>query len=175
MFRISQPSILVQKALFFYKIFKHQEPQYFFHLIPIRSASLTTRNMHNLTIFKSEYYFFKNSFFPSPISEWNKLNLSHRNSERSLTFTKNFKFIRPTANSVQNRHNSKEIKLIMRPRLAFIHLREHKFKHNFQEFLNPLCNCGHGIESTTYFFLHCPLFSNEICTLLSTLSGIDCI
>ena len=50
-------------------------------------------------------------------------------------------------------------------RLGLIHLREHKFKHNFQESLNPWCNCGHGIEST---------ITNERYTFLSTLSNIDC-
>ena len=62
----------------------------------------------------------------------------------------------------------------MRLRLGLSHLREHKFKHNFQETLNPLCNCAHGIESTTHFFLHCPLSTNERYTLISTLSSTDC-
>ena len=117
--------------------------------------------MHNLPIFKSKHNFFKNSFFPSTISEWNKLDPNLRNSESFLTFKKNIlQFIRPTANSVYNYHNPKGIKLINRLRLGLSHLREHKFKHNFQESLNPLRNCGHGIESTTHFFLHCPLFTN---------------
>ena len=71
-------------------------------------------------------------------------------------------------------HNPKGIKLIARLRFGLSHLSEHKFKHNFQESLNPLCNCGHGIESTTLFFIHCPIFTNERYTLLSTLSSIDC-
>ena len=71
-------------------------------------------------------------------------------------------------------HNPKGIKLITRLRLGLSRFREHKFKHNFQESLNPLPNCGHGIKSTTHFFLHCPLFTNERYTLLSTESSIDC-
>ena len=71
-------------------------------------------------------------------------------------------------------HNPKGIKLIARLRFGLSHLSEHKFKHNFQESLNPLCNCGHGIESTTLSFIHCPIFTNERYTLLSTLSSIDC-
>ena len=59
-------------------------------------------------------------------------------------------------------------------RLGLNQLSKHKFKYNFQEFLNPLCNCGHGIASETHFFLHSPLFTNERCTLLSTISSIDC-
>ena len=55
------------------------------------------------------------------------------------------------------------------------HLREHKFKHNFQDFLNPICSCGLDIKSTSHFLLHCPTFDDEQFTLLSTLNNIDCI
>ena len=52
-------------------------------------------------------------------------------------------------------------------------LREHKFNHNFQNCINPLCSCAMDIESTSHFFLHCPLFNDKI-TLLSTLNKTDC-
>ena len=70
-------------------------------------------------------------------------------------------------------HNPKGIKLITRLRLGLSHLREHKFKHSFQDTLNPLCNCGQDIESTAHFFLHCPFFINERHTLLSTICSLD--
>ena len=54
------------------------------------------------------------------------------------------------------------------------HLCEHKFKHNFQDCLNPICGYGLNIESTSYFLLHCPTFNDERYTLLSTLNKIDC-
>ena len=59
-------------------------------------------------------------------------------------------------------------------RLGLSHLREHKFNHNFQNCINPLCGCGLDIESTSHFFLHCPLFDDNRITLLSNLSKIDC-
>ena len=122
-----------------YKIPKNQHPEYLFHLIPVRRAPYTTRNVHSLSIFKSKHNFFKNSFFPSTICEWNKLDPNLRNSESFLTFKKNIlQFIRPATNSVYNCHNPKGIKLITRLCLGLNHLREHKFKHNFQESLNPL-------------------------------------
>ena len=54
------------------------------------------------------------------------------------------------------------------------HLGEHKFKHDFQDSINPLYNCGHDIEFTTHFRLHCPLFVNERSTFFSTLIRLDC-
>ena len=151
-----------KKLCLSHKIFKYQHPEYLFHLIPVRSAPCTIRNVRNLPTFKSKHNFFRNYFFPSTISENNKSDPSLRDSESSLTFKKNILlFIRPAANSIYNCHNPKRIKRITRLCLGFSHMREHKFKHNFQESLNPLCYCGHGIESTKHFSLYCPLFTIE--------------
>ena len=45
-------------------------------------------------------------------------------------------FIRPSSNSVYNCHNPKGIKLMTRLRLDLSHLREHKFKHSFEDSKN---------------------------------------
>ena len=39
--------------------------------------------------------------------------------------------------------------------LGFSYLNEHRFRHNFQEFLNPLCTCSLERENTFYYLLHC--------------------
>ena len=67
----------------------------------------------------------------------------------------------------------KGIRLITRLRVGMSHLREHKFKHNFQDCLNPICSCGLDIESTSHFLLHCPTFNDDRYTLLSTLNNTD--
>ena len=164
-----------RKLCLFYKVFKNEHPQYLFHLIPVRHSSHTSRNVHSIPFLSVKHSFFKNSFFPSTISEWNKLDPAIRNSESLSIFRKNIlHFIRPAPNSIYNCHNPKGVKLITRLRLGLSHLREHKFKHNFQDSINPLCNCGHDIESTTHYLLHCPLFVNERSTFFSTLSSLDC-
>ena len=113
-----------RKLCLFYKIFKNQHPEYLFHLIPVRHAPYTTRNVHNLPIFKSKHYFCKNPYFPSTNSEWNKLDPNLSNSESFLTLKKNIlQFIRPTITSVCDCHNPKGIKLITRLRLGLNHLR----------------------------------------------------
>ena len=40
-------------------------------------------------------------------------------------------------------------------RLRFSHLADHKFRHNFQDYLTPICSCHQEIETTSHFFLHC--------------------
>ena len=76
-------------------------------------------------------------------------------------------------NSVYNCHNPKGLTFITSLRIGLIHLREHKFKHSFQDTINPLCSCSVNMESTEHFHLHCPQFVNERCTLLSTIGNIN--
>ena len=38
--------------------------------------------------------------------------------------------------------------------------------------LNPICNCGEGIETTSHYLLHCPDYLHERKTLLNTVSCI---
>ena len=73
---------------------------------------------------------------------------------------------------VFNYHNPKGIKLLTRLRVGLNHLCEHKFKHSFQDTLNPICNCGEDIETTSHYLLHCPDYLHERKTLLNTVSCI---
>ena len=97
-----------------------------------------------------------------------------RTSENVGNFENNIlKLIRLKPNSFFNCCDLKGIRLITRLRLELSHLREHKFKYNFQNCLNPLCSGGSSIESTFHFLLHCPIFHHKRHTLLSTLNNID--
>ena len=49
------------------------------------------------------------------------------------------------------------------------HFREHKFRYNFWDSLNQICNCGNSIESTKHY-LHCSNFKNEKQTLLQNVT-----
>ena len=60
-----------------------------------------------------------------------------RSYESSNVFkSKVLKFIRPKANSFFNCLNPKGVKLITSLRLGLSHLRDHKFKHSFEECFN---------------------------------------
>ena len=89
--------------------------------------------------FTVKHQFFKNSHFPSTIIDWNKLDSNILNSETLNIFKlKILKFTRPTATSIFGCHNPIGVKLLIRLRLGLSHLREHKFKHSFQDTLTPL-------------------------------------
>ena len=79
--------------------------------------------------------------------------------------------MQPSSNSLFYCHSLIRIKYITRIRLELSHL--HKFKHNFQDTLNPICDCGNDVESAIHFFLHCPLYNKERHPLLSSLVNID--
>ena len=144
---------------------------------------MRTRNADDVSYFNIRHNFFKNSFFPSVVIEWNKLDSRLQRLQKKEDFrkVKNFtdfkknilSFIRPKANSVFNCNSSKGPKFVTRLRLWSSHLREHKFKHSFQYSINPLCFCSLDVESTIHYFLHCPLFTIERRTLLNTVSEID--
>ena len=51
-------------------------------------------------------------------------------------------FIRPTANCTFRTNYVSGLKLLTRLCVDFNHLRQHKFKHNFQDTLNPLWSCS---------------------------------
>ena len=157
-----------RKLCCFYKIYNKQAPGYLTELIPTRNEAYQTRHLANIPSLSFKHNFFKNTFFPSTILEWNKLDPSLRNSASYNVFKNSIlKFIRPSP-------NPKGIKLVTRLRLGLSHLREHKFKHSFQDTLNPFCSCGLDIETTSHYFLHCPLFHAERSTLLNNVNEIDC-
>ena len=65
-----------------------------------------------------------------------------------------------------------KVKLITRLRLGLLHLQDHKFKHSFQDCLNPTCRCGIKVETTAHFLLHYPNYLHERKTLLDNIKSV---
>ena len=163
-----------RKLCLFFKVYKNQCPKYLFDIIPQSNCPYRTRNALNIPHINVKHQFFKNSYFPSTIIEWKKLDSNIRNSETLNIFkSKILKFIRPTADSIFGCHNPIGVTLLTRPRLGLSRLRKHKFKHSFQDTLNPLCSCGKEVETTFHFLLSCPNYSDERLTLLSKIRNTN--
>ena len=136
--------------------------------------STRSSQIDNISNIKTRSNFFRNSFFPSTITEWNKLDRDIRNSDSLNVFKLSLlKFVRPVANSVFEINNPYGLKLLTRLRLGLSHLRYHKFRHNFRNCINPVCVCALEIETTTHFHLHCPLFQSARQSLLINIKKID--
>ena len=67
-----------------YKVFSTGQPSYIYELLPPLRSSRRHVNSFNLVTCKSEY--FKNSFIPNVIYEWNKLDPDIRSSFSSNLF-----------------------------------------------------------------------------------------
>ena len=163
-----------RKLCQFYKILKSKSPRYLFDIIPTKLRVHNNRYCDNIPLLKIKHNYFRNSFFPSSIVEWNKLSREVRNSENIRIFKKRLlEFIRPSPNSIFDIYNPYGIKLLTRLRLGLSHLNEHKFKHGFNDTINPICICGGDIESINHFFLHCPEYSEARQTLFDNIQSID--
>ena len=163
-----------RKLCTFFKIKSTSLPSYLFDLIPKSSHMYIIRLLDDVATLYSRTDIFKYLFFPSTISEWNKLELKIRQSKTLLTFRNALmKIGTPIPKPVYNVHNPVGLKLLTRLRLGLSHLNQHKFNHNFQDCLNPLCSCSLEVESVSHFFLHCHYYSNIRSTLLNELQSID--
>ena len=87
-------------------------------------------------------------------------------------------FIRPKENSVFDINDTNGIKLLTRLRLNFSHLNEHKFRHNFNAMVDPMCKCGIEQEVTLHYILRCSIYSakrqellNNVCVLNPSLKN----
>ena len=95
-------------------------------------------------------------FFPSSVIEWNKLNHDFCNSN-SLNNFKFSKFVILLANTfdINNPYN---IKLPTNLVLVLGYLCNYKCRRNFQNYINPTCDCGLEIETTAHFLIYFSLF-----------------
>ena len=71
-------------------MFKNKTPGYVFNIIPTKLRVRNTRFCDSIPLLKIKHNYFRNSFFPSSIVEWSKLNQEVRDSENISLFFFNF-------------------------------------------------------------------------------------
>ena len=120
---------------------------------------------------KSEY--FKNSFIPNVIYEWNKLD-PHIRSSASYNLSRDtlLKFISPAQRKTFDVNDSVAVKLLTRLRLGFSHLHEHTFRHDFRDILNPLCPCSIEAATTAHKFQLCHFYNANKSALMKELNEV---
>ena len=117
-----------RKLICFYKIYNKQAPDYLMEVIPTRNEACQTKLVANAPSLSFKHIFLKNTFFSSAILQWNKLDLSLRNSASCSIFKNSIlKFTWPSPNKIFQCHNLKETKLVTRLRLGLSHLQEISF------------------------------------------------
>ena len=157
----------------FFKIKVTQWLSYLYELIPKSNHTYNTQNFNQLGPYYCWAGIFSYSFFPYTTVQWNKLDANFKNVKSSMCFRNSLLEIgRSVQNSIYKVFNTLGIKFLTRLRLWLSHLNEHKFKHNFQNCLNPLCSCSLEVESTIHFFLYCNFFDKFQQILLKTVEKI---
>ena len=137
-----------------YKVLSTEQPACIYDLIPPMWKFSRHLNTFNTFFFRAEY--FKNSFFTSAVSNWNKPNPDICDSSNYSIFRKSLpKLIRTVEMKPDHINDSVGIKLPTRLRLSFSHLHKNKFRHNFKDTLNSFCSCSTESGTTTHFFLCC--------------------
>ena len=134
--------------------------------------SFRTRT-NSITTFYCRTDCHKNSFFPLALSDWFQLDAATRNSESIAIFKSRLLFfIRPMQSDVYTILDPIGLRFLTRLCLDFSHLNEHRFRHNFQDCLNPLCSCSLQTEDTIHYLLHCHHFSQHRIDLINSVKYI---
>ena len=111
-------------------------------------------------------------FPPSTLNDWFRFDIKVGNSESISLFKSRLSFIRLNHSNIFNIFDPIGLKLLTRLRLGLSHFNEHKFRHKFQDCLNPLCSCNLEVEDTTHYLLHYQHFSNHRYGLMNSVKTI---
>ena len=138
-----------------FKIVKNEVPSYLISLIAKCKQTFNTRKKH-LPTHNCRTDCFTYSFFPYILNDWFNLDVSIRNSESIPIFKRKLSsFIRSAQNNIFNIFDPQVcVEAINLFALSFNHLKEHRFRHNFRECMNPVCSCCLEIEDTSHYLLH---------------------
>ena len=144
-----------------FKIKNEKAPNYLINLIPKYEPTVRTRN-NSIPSYKC-----RTNCFKLPYNDWFNKYINIRNSESiSLFKCRPLSFIRPVQNSIYNIFDPKGLKFLTRLRLGLSYLNVHRFRHNFQYCLNPLCSCSFETEDTSHSLLHSITFETIVQILL---------
>ena len=111
-------------------------------------------------------------FFYSTLNDWFSLDLKITNSEPIPIFKSRLLFFdRPVQTNIYNIFNPKSLTFRTHLRLGFSHLNQHKFRHNFHNWI-PYGSCSWEVEDTSYYLLHCHHFSHHRVDLMNGVKSI---
>ena len=130
-------------------------------------------NKHQNKKQKYTHFQLPNKLFQVHFFSLYNLDLNIRNSESISIFkSKLLSFIRPVQTNIYNIFDPKGLTFLTRLRLGLSHLNEHRFRHNFQDCLNPLCSCSLEIEGTSHYLLHCHYFSHHRVVFMNSVKSV---
>ena len=153
-----------------FKIMKEEAPNYLMNL----TQNVIKQKEQEIAIFQSSAVEQTPSSILFPfLRDWFNLDDNIGNSE-SISVFKNrlLLFIRPVQNSVFNIFDLKGLKPFIWLRLGFSRLNKHRFRHNFENCVNPLCSCSLEADDTLHYLLHCHHFNQHRLDLMNSVKSV---
>ena len=153
-----------RKLQMFYNIQNNNAPEYLCNEVPPCIQSTTRyplRNGQDIIVPFCRLTLTSESFFPSTIREWNKLDLTVRNTDTLAKFKSELR------NTVTV--NKPPLHYSYGPRKLNILLTQLRCSASFLNYdlyrvniiTDPFCQCGESIEDTHHFFFGCRLHANH--------------
>ena len=143
---------------------------------PDNERTYNTRSILRYTIktFATLISTFCVTFFPYCTKKWNQLNNDINKAESIKKLRKTLiKVIRTKENPIFGVSDIYAIKVLTRLRLNFSHLNEAKFRNNFNDTINPTCNCGAATETTIHYLWRYQRYSLQRVELLNVAYKLD--
>lgn len=158
----------------FYLIHNNNAPEYLCDLMPplvSQNNDYNLRNSENYTIPNARLEITKNSFFPSTIREWNRLDMETRNSRNINIFKRKIKIqtIKPPPffNFGDRKIN------IIHTRLRHMCSSLNADLHRVNIKPSPACTCGNPIEDSIHYFMECNFYNEERIELFHNLRNYE--
>ena len=163
-----------RRLVLFYKIVNNITPAYTRDPIPLLHELpyfFRTRPATGQIYARTDKY--ESTFYPNCLAEWENIDPDTRNASSLGIFKEKLnKIIRPTPKQVFGIHDPKGLAALTQLRVGLSALNFHKFRHNFNDTLNPMCPINDGVEDTEHFLLHCHSYHLQRNSLLSRVQAI---
>ena len=160
-----------RRLVMFYKVVNDMTPEYMKYPIPQFYESMY--NLRKPVIIDQISVLYKSSFYPSSLSEWDKLDPEIKLSISVRVFkTEILSLILPTRKLVYSIFDPRGFSTLTQLRVGRSKLNSHKFRHNFKDTLNPMCPISDSIEDTEHILLLCDTYVMITCYLLDSVNAI---
>ncbi len=149
-----------RRLTLFYKFLINLTPAYITHPIPpLQQSRYSLCNQDVIGELRARTNKYQSSFYPHCLSEWNNLEPEIGIAPSIAVFkTKLLSKIRPVPKPVFKINDPIGLSYLTQLRVGLSKLNFHKFKHNFRDTIDPMCEANDGIEDTEHFLLLCPSF-----------------
>ena len=164
-----------RKLMLLYEIQKEKFPQYLSAIVDEQQIGQDSR-FYNMTLLKNyicPLNRYKLSFFPSTVSDWNKLDVLTKKAESLQSFkNKMFQKVRSKKKSYFG-ISDEDARYITLLRVGLSPLRAHKAAHNFGDTSNRFCTvCTNCSETTAHYLTRCKSFRLTRQTLFQNVENI---